>query len=167
MQNCMFPVNRTGMLTSYPSRSRKFKISVRDGLSNRKICPRKSYRTVYLLNRIERWNRSPPFRQVKSLGNENAVYSTRKSPHAERKARHRRRVRLLRRRTDFSNLFVVRRASYVVGKARYSYFQLLGTYHFLKLCSPDGQPRGQTSRLTISLSLLYITRALQKVFIPS
>ena len=54
------------------------------------------------------------------------MYSTRKSPRAERKARHRRRVRLLRRRTDFSNLFVVRRVSYVEVKARYSYFRLTG-----------------------------------------
>ena len=71
-------------------------------------------------------NTYPQFWLVKSLGNENAVYSTRKLPRAERKARHRRRVRLLRRRTDFSNLFVVRCASYVVVKARYSYFRLRG-----------------------------------------
>jgi hypothetical protein len=32
----------------------------------------------------------------------------------------------LRRHTDFPNLFVVRRASYVAVKARYSYFRLTG-----------------------------------------
>ena len=33
---------------------------------------------------------------------------------------------LLRRRTDFSKLFAVRRVSYVEVKARYSYFRLTG-----------------------------------------
>jgi len=47
-------------------------------------------------------------------------------PRAGRRARHCRRARLLRPRTDFLIIFTPKRASYVEVKARYSYFRLTG-----------------------------------------